>query len=142
MPPSAERRKRLQDGISGVQKVAAVELGFCGAPRCFRGTWVYIGGRSRSVDARGAHEGGGAPTPIGRPPIVALSGGHRPTSSSYIYPRTPKTSREPTKNNFHRRNLLYPRDPILEPSPALYRRGESTTEGLYINILAPPMSCE
>ena len=40
--------------------------------------------------------------------LVGLSGIHRPTSSSYIYPRTPKTSREPTKNNFHRRNLLYP----------------------------------
>ena len=55
--------------------------------------------------------------------FMGPSGGHRPTCSSYIYPRTPKTSREPTKNNFHRRNLLYPRDPILEPSPALRRRG-------------------
>ena len=66
----------------------------------------------------------GAPTPTGCAPyLVGPSGGHRPTSSSYIYPRTPKSSREPTKNNFHRRNLLYPRDPILEPSPALCRRG-------------------
>ena len=39
---------------------------FCGAPRWFQGTWVYIGGRSRSMDARGAHEGGGAPTCRGR----------------------------------------------------------------------------
>ena len=53
-PPPAERRKRPQDGISRVQKVAAVEIGFRGAPGCFRGTWVYIGGRSRSVDAQGA----------------------------------------------------------------------------------------
>ena len=66
----------------------------------------------------------GAPTPSGRAPcLVGPSGGHRPTSSSYIYPRTPKTSREPTKNNFHRRNLLYPQDPILEPSPVFRRRG-------------------
>ena len=36
---------------------------FRGAPGCFRGTWIYIGGRSRPVEARGAHEGGGAPTP-------------------------------------------------------------------------------
>ena len=51
----------------------------------------------------------GAPTPIGRAPcLVGPSGFHRRTSSSYIYPRTPKTSREPTKNNFHHRNLLYP----------------------------------
>ena len=38
--------------------VVAVELGFHGAPECSRGMWIYIGGRSRSVDPRGAHEGG------------------------------------------------------------------------------------
>ena len=66
----------------------------------------------------------GVPTPIGRTPyLMGPSGSHRRTSSSYIYPRTPKTSREPPKHNFHSRNLLYPRDPILEPSPALRRRG-------------------
>ena len=57
------------------------------------------------------------------PYLVGPSGGHRPTSSSYIYPRTPRKSREPTKNYFHHRNLLYPRDPILEPSLLLHRRG-------------------
>ena len=36
-PPAADRRKRPQDGISQVQKVAAVEIGFRGAPGCFRG---------------------------------------------------------------------------------------------------------
>ena len=41
----------------------------------------------------------------------------------YIYPRTPKTSRSTTKNYFHRRNLMYPWDSILEPSPALRWRG-------------------
>ena len=62
--------------------------------------------------------------PIGRAPcLVGPSGIHRRTYSSYISLHTPKTSREPTKNNFHRRNLLYPRDPILEPSLALHRRG-------------------
>ena len=61
MPPPAELRKRPQDGISWVQKVAAVEIGFRGAPGCFWGIWVYIGGRSRSVELQGAHEGGGAP---------------------------------------------------------------------------------
>ena len=59
MPPPAERRKRPQDGISRVQKVAAVEKVFRGAPGCFWGIWVYIGGRSRSVELRGAHKGGG-----------------------------------------------------------------------------------
>ena len=37
-------------------------------PRCFRGTWAYIGGRSTSVDARGAHETGARPIG-GHPPI-------------------------------------------------------------------------
>src|SRR3990170_2416785 len=59
MPPPAEHRKRPQDGISRIQKVAAVEIGFRGAPGCFWGIWIYIGGRSRSVELRGAHEGGG-----------------------------------------------------------------------------------
>ena len=65
----------------------------------------------------------GAPLPLGVPYLLGPSSGHRRTFSSYIYPRTPKTSREPTKNNFHHRNLLYPRDPILDPLPALRRRG-------------------
>ena len=74
--------------------------------------------------SRGGHEGGGRAHPPRRAPyLVGPSGGHWPTSSSYIYPRTPKTSREPTKNNFHHHNLLYPRDPSLEPSSALRRRG-------------------
>ena len=59
MPPPAELRKRPQDGISRVQKVAAVEIGFRGGPACFSGIWVYIEGRSRLVELRGAHEGGG-----------------------------------------------------------------------------------
>ena len=36
-----------------------MEIGFRGAAGWFRGIWVYIGGRSRSVELRGAHEGGG-----------------------------------------------------------------------------------
>ena len=63
--------------------------------------------------------------PIGgrAPTLMGLSSVHRPTSSSYISLRTPKTSREHPKHNFHRRNLLYPRDPILEPSSVLRWRG-------------------
>ena len=60
----------------------------------------------------------------GAPPtLVGPSSVHRPTSSSYIYPCTVKPSGEPLKNYFHHRNLLYPRDPILEPLSALRRRG-------------------
>ena len=71
-----------------------------------------------SRSSRGDHEGPGrAPT------LVGPSWLNRPTSPSYIYPRTPRTSRSTTKNYFHRRNLLYLRDPILEPSSVLRRRG-------------------
>ena len=61
--------------------------------------------------------------PSAPPTLVGPLGVHRPTSSSYIYPCTPKTLDATTKNYFHRRNHLYPRDPILETSPALHRRG-------------------
>ena len=74
---------------------------------------------SRKPRGREAH-----PTPLGvTPTLVGPLGVHRPTSSSYIYPYTPKTSEATMKNYFHCRNLLYPRDPILEPSPALRRTG-------------------
>ena len=68
MSPPAELRKRPQDGISRVQKVAAVELGFRGAPGYLGGTWIYIGGRSTSVEQRGAHEHGGRAGGVGAPP--------------------------------------------------------------------------
>ena len=59
--PLQRSAEKGQDGISRVQKVAAVEIGFRGAPGCFFGVYGYIGGRSRSVELRGAHEGGGTP---------------------------------------------------------------------------------
>ena len=58
MPPPEELRKRPQDGISRVQKVVAVEIGFHGAPGCFQGMEVYIGEGGRSGEPQGAHEGG------------------------------------------------------------------------------------
>ena len=70
MPPPAELWKSPLDGISHVQKVVAVELGFRGAPVCLRGMWTYIGGRSRSVEQRGAHEGGGHAQGVGAPPAL------------------------------------------------------------------------
>ena len=54
----------MVDGISWIQKVAVVVLGFRGAPRCFQGTGVYIGKGSTSVEPRGAHEGGGCTHPF------------------------------------------------------------------------------
>ena len=80
-----------------------------------------------SRNIQGGHKAGGAPTPLGAPStLMGPSWLHRPTSSSYIYLRTPKTSRSRMEHNFHHRNLLYPRDPILEPSPVLCRRGNRT----------------
>ena len=61
------------------------------------------------MEQHGAHEGGGHAQGVGALPyLVGPSQLHRPTSSSYIYPCTPKTSRSTTKPYFHRRNLLYP----------------------------------
>ena len=102
-----------------------------------QGTWS---GRQGTEEAA-TRVPGAPPTGGHAPTLVGPSSVHRPTSSSYIHPRTLKTSRSTTKNYFHRRNLLYPRDPILEPSPAP-SEGESTTEGLYIISKASPMSCE
>ena len=62
--------------------------------------------------------------PLSAPsPLMGPSWLNRPTSSSYICSHTPKTSRSTTKHNFHHCNLLYLRDPILEPSPKFCRRG-------------------
>ena len=78
----------------------------------------------KSRSSWGSREIGGRPPyrahplsrgPLGRPPTYFFL--------LYIYLRTPKTSRSTTEHNFHRRNLLYPWDPILEPLPALFRRG-------------------
>ena len=57
--PSGGAPEKAPIWVSRVQKVAAVEIGFRAAPGWFRGTQVYIGGRSTSVEQRGPHEGGG-----------------------------------------------------------------------------------
>ena len=59
MPPPTELRNRPQDGISWIQKVAAVELGFL-APSLI--VWGYVGIHRRKKyvgGATGGHEGGG-----------------------------------------------------------------------------------
>ena len=59
----------------------AVEIRFYGAPGCFWSIWIYIGGRSRSVEPRGAHEGEDAPpaswTPLSFLHIHSKSSGSR-----------------------------------------------------------------
>ena len=63
--PLQRSGRRLQDGISRIQKVAVVEIVFRGAPQCFQGTGVYICEGSRLVEPRGAHEGGERAHPLG-----------------------------------------------------------------------------
>ena len=87
------------------------------SPNVIQETWTLLQGVKEEVTRVGG-------APLGRAPfLMGPSVLHRRTPSSYIYLRTPKTSREPTKNNFHRCNLIYPQDPILEPSLVLRRRG-------------------
>ena len=85
---------------------------------------------------RGGHEAGRrAPT------LVGPSWLPWPTSFTYIYLRTPKTSRITTKPYFHHRNLLYPWDPILGPFPALRRRGNRSRRAS-TSTIASSMMCE
>ena len=77
----------------------------------------------KSRKLRGPHKIGGRPPcrarPLSRGPL-----GRPPTYFFLLYkPTYPETSKSKTKHNFHHRNLLYPRDLILEPSPALCRSG-------------------
>ena len=103
LPISVFRRKEYQTESKWNETFGSVIFG----TNVIQRTWS-----ASQEAAEAATRVGGAPTPTGHAPcLVGPSGGHRHTSSSYIYPRTPKTSREPTKNNFHHRNLLYPRDP-------------------------------
>ena len=81
-------------------------------------TWrKKIGGHEVGGRAQGGRR---APTLVG--PLWL----HRPTSFTYIYSYTLKTSESTTKPYIHRRNLLYPRDPILGPVPELRRRGHQS----------------
>ena len=99
LPISVFRRKGISNGVQMEQNLCEDLFWNKRNPRDLEWT---------SRKQRGDHEvGGRAPT------LVGPSRLHRPTSSSYIYPYTPKTSRSTTKPYFHHRNLLYPRDPIL-----------------------------
>ena len=50
-----------------------MEIGFRGAPGCFWGIWIYIGGTRKSVEQQGAHEGGGRAQGVGRTPCLVAS---------------------------------------------------------------------
>ena len=115
LPISVFRRKGISNGVQTEWNL--LESDFWNEPDL-----EDLECRSRSN--RGGEEIGGRAHPLwARPCLLGPSSGHRRTSSSYISLRTPKASREHPKHNFHHRNLLYLRDPILEPLPALCRRG-------------------
>ena len=67
---------------------------------------TWSGRQERSEEA--TRQGHALPSLGASPTLVGPWQLHQPTSSSYIYPYTPKTSRSTTKPYFHRRNLLYP----------------------------------
>ena len=61
-------------GSHGYRRLRRWKSGFVALLEGFQGIRVYIGERSRSVEPRGAHEGGGTPTPLGVPSyLVAAS---------------------------------------------------------------------
>ena len=90
------------EGCGGGNRVSWCSWMFSGYMGIYRRK-KYVGGRLWGPGDRRAPRGGGrAPTIVGPLSI------RRPTSFSYIYSYTLKTSKGATKPLFHRRNLLYP----------------------------------
>ena len=99
LPISVFRRKRISNGVQTEWNLRE------------RYFWNKHDPRDLEWTSRinwGGHEAGGAPSTLVGPSLL-----HRRTSSSYIYPCTLETSDTEKKPYFHRRNLLYPWDPIL-----------------------------
>ena len=95
------------------------------------------------MEQRGAHEGGGAPTPTGRAPLSRGPLRRPPTYFFLLYkPTYPENIQE------HHEKLFPPPRPSVSARSHLGAfvgappEGESTTEGLYIISKASPMSCE
>ena len=101
LPISVFRRKRISNGVQTEWNLRERDFWNKRDPEDLEWT---------SSNRWGGHEAGGAPSTLVAPPTYFFL--------LYIYPHTPETS-----ESIHRRNLLYPRDPILEPSSVLRRRG-------------------
>ena len=106
------------------------------SPNVIQETWTLLQGVKEAVMRVGA-------PPLGRAPcLVGPSMLHRHTPSSYIYLRTPERSEQEQKN------LIPPPQPSVSTRSHLgaysgaLPEGASTTEGFYINTIAPPMKCE
>ena len=67
-PPRQSAGKGPKMGSHGYRRLRRWNYVFVVLPDGF-GVRRYIGGRSRSVEPRGAHEGGGRP-PLGAPPYL------------------------------------------------------------------------
>ena len=91
--------------------------------------------------ARGGHEGGGHP-PGSAPCLMGPLLLHRRTPSSYIYLRIPKWSEQGAKNLIPPPQLSVSTRSHLGACSRALPEGASTTEGFYINTIAPPMKCE
>ena len=86
---------------------------------------------------------GGAPTPPGAPstlmgPMLL----HRRTSSSYVYLRTPQTTRYGAKTLIPPPQPSIPMRSHLGAFSGAPPEGALITEGFYINTIASPMMCE
>ena len=91
LPISVFRRKRISNGVQMKWNLRERDFWNKRDPEDLEWT---------SSNQRGGHEAGGAPTPLGAPStLVGPSWLHRPTSSSYIYLRTPNHQKRPRKPN-------------------------------------------
>ena len=96
----------------------------------------------KSSNHQGGHEGGGPP-PTERAPLFRGPLGHPATYFFLLY-----ISTYPENIQEHHEKLFPPPQPSVSARSHLGAfvgappEGESTMEGFYINMLAPPMSCE
>ena len=89
-PLPAELRNRPQDGISWIQKVAAVELGFLAPFLIWRGyvgiyrRKEYVGGATEGPQGRGRAQEGRARPPPSWPPQLFLGAGSKSPGSRSV----------------------------------------------------------
>ena len=101
-----------------------------------RGLGVHVREATRKPRGRGRAHPLGTPSTLMGPSLL-----HRPTSSSYISPRTPNIQEQ-------HENLIPPPQPSIPERSHLgaFSRappeGASITESFYINTIASPMMCE
>ena len=98
--------------------------------------------RSQETSEASTRVPGAPPTGVRAPTLVGPSSVNRPTSSSYIYPCTLKTSEATTKKLFPPPQLSVSTRSHLGAYSGAPPARASTTEGFYINTTPSSMSCE